>query len=96
VDAVELALASAADEPLVEPIFARVTRTRLTLLHRIFADLGLPEHEAHDRAWLAYALYIGHHQLGRSPEIQALQPARLDRLVELLTSRARTPPTPPA
>jgi AcrR family transcriptional regulator len=96
VDAVELALASAADEPLVEPVFVRVTRARLAFLRRIFSDLGLPDDEADDRAWFAYAFYIGHHQLGRSPEIQALQPARLDRLVELLTSRAGAPPTPPA
>ena len=95
VDAVEMALASAADEPLVAPVFARVTRTRLALLHRIFADLDLPDDEAHDRAWLAYAFYIGHHQLARSHEIQALQPARLDGLVELLTSGTGTPPTPP-
>lgn len=69
VDAVELALASAADEPPVEPVFVRVTRLRLALLRRIFADLGLPHNDAHDRAWLAYAFYIGHHRLGRSPEI---------------------------
>lgn len=86
VDAIELALASAADEPLVAPVFARVTRTRRDFLRRIFTQLGLPDEEADDRAWLAYAFYIGHHQLARNPDAQALQPIRLDRLVELLTS----------
>ncbi len=86
VDAVEIALATAADEPLIAPVFARVTRTRLDFLRRIFTDLGLTDHEADDRAWLAYTLYIGHHQLGRNPDTRALQPTHLDRLVELLTS----------
>src|SRR5918999_2845788 len=58
VDAVELALASASDEPLVEPVFVRVTRARLAFLRRIFSDLGLPNDEADDRAWFAYAFYI--------------------------------------
>jgi AcrR family transcriptional regulator len=86
VDAIETALAIAVDDPLVAPVFARVTETRLALLRRIFIDLGLGEAEADDRAWLAYAFYIGHHQLGRAPSTRALQPDRLDRLVELLTS----------
>ncbi len=88
VDAVEIALATAADEPLIAAVFARVTRTRLEFLRRIFSELGLTDLEAEDRAWLAYAFYIGHHQLGRNPQTQTLQPARLDRLVELLTSSA--------
>ncbi len=91
VDAVEIALASAADEPLVEPVFVRVTKARLAFLRRIFRDLGLPEADADDRAWLAYAFYIGHHQLGRAAAIQALQPTALDRLVDLLTSPAGRP-----
>lgn len=88
VDAVEMALASAGDQPLVEPVFARVTKVRIDVLRRIFLDLGLPEADADDRAWLGYALYIGHHQLARAAEIKALQPAQLDRLVELLTRGA--------
>jgi hypothetical protein len=78
----------AADDPLVAPVFVRVTETRLAFLRRIFADLGFGAAEANDRAWLAYAFYIGHHQLGRAPETKRLQPDRLDRLVELLTYRA--------
>jgi AcrR family transcriptional regulator len=87
VDEIEVALASAADEPLVAPVFARVTRTRLDFLRRIFSDLGLPDEEAADRAWLAYAFYIGHHQLGRNPDARSLQPTSLDRLVDLLTRK---------
>ena len=86
VDVVEIALASAGDQPLVEPVFARVTKARLDVVRRIFLDLGLPVADADDRAWLVYALYIGHHQLGRAAEIRAVRPERLDRLVELLTS----------
>lgn len=89
VDEIELALASAADEPLVASAFARVTRARRDFLRRIFTDLGLSDEEASDRAWLAYTFYIGHHQLARNPDTQSLQPTRLDRLVDLLTS----PPT---
>ncbi len=85
VDAVELALASAPDEPLVAPGLARVVRMRLDFLRRIFSDLGLPDAEADERAWLAYAFYIGHHQLGRNPATRASRPGRLDPLVELLT-----------
>jgi AcrR family transcriptional regulator len=88
VDAIEVTLATAAAEPLVAPVFVRVTEARLALLRRIFIDLGLTDAEADDRAWLAYAFYIGHHQLGRAPGTKALQPGRLDRLVELLGSPA--------
>lgn len=94
VDAVEISLAASADEPLVAPVFARVTEQRLDFLRRVFTDLGLPEAEADNRAWLAYTLCIGHHQLGRNRQTKALQPKRLDRLVDLLTSPVR-PPTAP-
>jgi AcrR family transcriptional regulator len=85
VDAVELTLSAANDDPLVAPVFARVTRQRIDFLHRIFADLGLPPSHAAARAWLAYAFYIGHHQLGKNPGAAELRPDRLDRVVELLT-----------
>lgn len=88
VGAVEIALATAADEPLAAPVFVRVTEARLAFLRRIFTDLGLADAEANDRAWLAYAFYIGHHQLERAAGTRALRPDHLDRLVELLTSPA--------
>jgi hypothetical protein len=52
-----------------------------------FTELGVGEAEASDRAWLAYAFYIGHHQLGR-PGRRKPPADHLDRLVELLGSRA--------
>lgn len=75
---IELALAKAADDPLVAPVFARVSAARLALLRSIFLELGHAPDEADARAWLAWAFYVGHHQLpGR--------PARLDRIVDLLS-----------
>ena len=91
-DQIEVTLHSAADDPLVAPTLARVIRTRLALLRRIFTELGLSEEEAADRAWLAYALYTGHHVLGRNDEIRTDRPAQLDRIVDLLAS----PPAAPA
>jgi hypothetical protein len=92
-DPIESALAWA-DDPLVAPAVARVTRARLVFLRRIFADLGLPEGDANDRAWLAYSFYVGHHQLGRNAGLHKRRPTSLDRVVELLTTpSSRTPPT---
>ncbi len=79
---IEVALAKAADDPLVAPVFARVSAARIGLLRTIFVELGLDEAEADSRAWLAWAFYVGHHQLGDAPA----KPARLDRIVELLGS----------
>jgi AcrR family transcriptional regulator len=91
VDRIEMALAVAADDPLVAPVVARVTRTRRKLLRRIFTGLGLSEEEAFDRAWLAYAFYTGHHQLGRNDEIRVERPNHLDRIVDLLVSPPAAP-----
>lgn len=88
VDPIETALVNAADDPLVAPVFRRVTEARLAFLRQIFIDLGLDEAEANARAWLAYGFYIGHHQLGRGQATNALQPDRLDHLVELLGTRS--------
>ena len=87
-DAVELTLSAAGDDPVVGPIVARVTRRRMDALRQIFIDLGLSRSEAADRAWLAYAFYIGHHQMRKNREIAARQPDRLERMVKLLTSGA--------
>lgn len=80
-------MASAVDEPLVAHAVARATRARLDFLRRIFIELGLPDDEAGERAWLAYAFYIGHHQLSRNPEARALRaPGGFDDVVRLLTA----------
>lgn len=86
VDAVEIALAAAAAESRVATVFARVTAARLDFLRGIFGDLGLPDEEVDDRAWLAYAFYIGHHQLARNADVRTSRPRELDRLVKLLTA----------
>jgi AcrR family transcriptional regulator len=86
-DAIEVRLSAGGDDPVVAPVFARVTRQRIEVLRRIFADLGLPPDEAAHRAWLAYAFYIGHHQLARNEQTQ--RPGRLDWLVDLLASKAQ-------
>jgi AcrR family transcriptional regulator len=87
----ELALAAVSDDPLVGPIFARVTRRRMDALRGLFTELGLSPTEAADRAWLAYAFYLGHHQLRRNSEIAAGRPERLERMVSLLTAGAPRP-----
>jgi AcrR family transcriptional regulator len=84
-DAAEVMLSTAGDDPLIAPVFARVTRRRMDVLRRIFTELGMAPSEVADRAWLAYAFYIGHHQLRKNPEIATRQPARIDRMVALLT-----------
>lgn len=78
-DPIELALMKAADDPLVAPVFGRVSAARMALLRSVFLELGKDEAEADARAWLAWAFYVGHHQApGR--------PRDLDRIVELLGS----------
>lgn len=94
VDAAELALAAVGDDPLIAPIFARVTQRRMAAVRKIFTDLGLSSTDATDRAWLAYAFYLGHHQLRRNSEIARRQPERLERMVTLLT--AGVPGVPPS
>lgn len=85
VDAAELMLSTAGDDPLVAPVFARVTRRRMEVLRQIFTEFGIAPSEAADRAWLAYAFYVGHHQLRKNPEVAAQRPARLDRMAAMLT-----------
>lgn len=92
-DAAELLLSCAGDHPAAAPVLARVTKRRMAVLRRIFTDLGFAESEAADRAWLAYAFYLGHHQLGRNDDIIAPGRERLERILALLTedTRARSP-----
>lgn len=57
------AVVAAAGDPRVAAVLARVTRRRLELLTRLYADLGLAPADADRRARLAYALYLGIEQL---------------------------------
>lgn len=85
-ETMDVALAAAAEDPLVTPVVATVTRLRLEFLEELFSDLGLEDAEAADRAWLAYGFYVGHHQVRRSTGGDVAAPARLDRVVRLLTT----------
>jgi AcrR family transcriptional regulator len=86
VDAAELRLSAAGDDPLVGPVVAEVTKLRVEVLRRIFTDLGMSGAEARDRAWLAYAFYIGHHQLGKNRGVAELRPESLDRVIDVLVA----------
>ena len=66
IGAVELALQSGTEHPLVAPALARVTRRRLDYLTTAFVDLGFPAEPARRRALLAYTAYLGHAQLARA------------------------------
>jgi AcrR family transcriptional regulator len=56
---VDLALLADADDPLVAPVLARVTRRRLDYLVRTVSSLGHSREEARHRAVLSYTSYLG-------------------------------------
>ncbi len=92
VGSIELALQPHADHPIVAPVLARVTERRMSTLEALYAEHGLSASQAHDRALLAYAAYLGHAQLAhatpaRLPKGKAF-PAYVDRIVETLMPRA--------
>jgi AcrR family transcriptional regulator len=89
VDAIEITLASAGDDPLVAAAFARVTNLRLDYLRGVFSGMGLDDQESEARAWLVYAFYLGHHELGRNADASKRRPADLDRIVALLSTKRR-------
>ena len=62
-DRFEHAIHAAAPHPLVAPVLARVTATRLAFLTEIFLALDLTPARARDRARITYAAYLGHLQL---------------------------------
>jgi AcrR family transcriptional regulator len=86
-DPVEVALSASASDPRVASTLAHVVARRLSVVRRIFVDLGFSPRDASDRAWLTYAFYIGHHQLLVNEEIAARRPPRLQRLVTVLSGR---------
>jgi AcrR family transcriptional regulator len=90
VDAIELALAGTAGDPAVDQAVARVTRTRLHFLRRIFLEIGLAEDEATDRAWLTYGFYLGHHQLTTVPGLDDERPPHLTHVTDLLRAEPDT------
>ena len=87
---VELALQASASHPLVAPTLNRVTKRRLTVLTRLFTELGLSRGAARDRALLAHTAYLGHVQLAHAtPELLPTGRAfarHVDQVVEALLS----------
>ena len=71
--AFDLAIADAADDPIVGPVLRRVSERRVDYLEGCFRALGLTPVEARYRALLAYAAYVGTLRLAREA------PSRLPR-----------------
>jgi len=61
----DVAIADAADDPLVQPVLRRVTARRVAYLDQCYRALGFPVDEARHRALLVYAAYIGMLRLAR-------------------------------
>ncbi|GAB2986198.1 TetR/AcrR family transcriptional regulator [Saccharothrix stipae] len=82
--AVELAMLAAKDDPAVEPVLRRVTDRRIGYLEELFAELGFDGDVAHQRAVLAYSVYLGQAQLlSSTPHVVK---ARRQLLEETLTA----------
>lgn len=60
------ALSASSEDPRVRPFLRRATERRMALGLEAFQGLGLPEAEAHQRALLVYAAYLGYFQLLRT------------------------------
>lgn len=70
VDRVEMALLASADDALVAPALQRVTQRRVSYVHSLYEQLGLPAMVAERWALLAVSTYLGHAQLTRvAPEL---------------------------
>ncbi len=57
------ALCASAADPLVDPVMTQVREARLEYLEQALTELGLHGLEAHDRATLIYATYVGYWRL---------------------------------
>lgn len=64
-DAFDLAVADASDDPIVQPIFRRVSERRVDYLTEAFRALGCSPEEARYRGLLGYAAYVGTLRLAR-------------------------------
>ncbi|RFU84745.1 TetR family transcriptional regulator [Streptomyces triticagri] len=65
-DPLEVALLATASHPRVAEAMRRVSERRVAYVARLFAELGFAEEEARRRGLLAYAVYLGHAQLGHA------------------------------
>ena len=55
----DAAVLASATHPLVKPFVARVTQRRLAYITQMYAQLGLPEARARQRALFLYSSYVG-------------------------------------
>ena len=74
--------------PWSSPTLSRVTKRRLALLTRLYAELGLSRAVARDRGLLAYTAFLGHVQLAHAtPDLLPTGRAfatHVDQVVEAL------------
>jgi AcrR family transcriptional regulator len=83
---VELALLTAADDPVIAAAVRRVTDRRLDYVAALFRELDFTPAQARNRAALAYSVYLGHAQLVRSTPgtVAALPKSYLDEAMHVL------------
>lgn len=76
------ALCAAADHPQVEPVLERVANRRMKHIARAFAELGMAEDEAENRARLTYSVYLGFLQLQRQHQTPSLSSQAFEAYIE--------------
>ena len=75
------ALCARAADPAVGPVMYEARRARVGYLEKALRELGLSRGQAHDRANLIYATYVGFWRLaGADPSWEYNQPAPLRRM----------------
>lgn len=62
----EAALVSHGANPLIQDVLDRVTRRRVSYVADLLQDIGLNAHEAHQRAVVIYASYLGYFQIAHA------------------------------
>lgn len=86
------AVLTAASDPSVAPVLARVTRTRLAFLTELYRQLGAGREDAAHRGRLAYAAYLGIATLRQADPARDLKGAQLqaflDRAIDVLLAPA--------
>ncbi|MCP3058421.1 TetR/AcrR family transcriptional regulator [Myxococcus sp. K38C18041901] len=88
---IEVAIAAAAANPLIQPVLARVSRRRIDYVVALYREMGLSSREARSWALQAYSTYVGLLHLAiASPDTLRSARERADYLQHL--SRALMPP----
>ncbi|MFD1149790.1 TetR/AcrR family transcriptional regulator [Saccharothrix hoggarensis] len=86
--AVELAMLAAKDDPAVAPVLDRVTDRRIGYLEELFGELGFDAGAAHQRAVLAYSVYLGQALLlSSTPNLVRARRALLEDTLAVVMSR---------